>query len=539
MKSLNRTQVLFVVALWISAITNFGTVKGFFLAPSAGDGLTPLLFTFGGLLIVFFTIYGLLFSGSLLFWGCSVKMWCAIVLIIASVLSYFTFYLGMQFDKAMLINTLQTNASEAMELVTFRLFLWVSFLGFLPAVCVFRLKIAVSNSRLISCLHSFGVLGAVLVALSLIVYSMYPRYASAIRNKAVSFHTIAPVNAVAAAVDYGYSMKALATVRVPVGKDARQSHVLSKPRLFVLVIGETARAKNHGVNGYDRDTTPRMKAENESGFYFRDTESCGTATAISLPCIFSGISRTEFTLSKGRSIETLIDVVLRGGIRVIWRENDSGCKGVCANAEYEDFTSSKNTLWCHSNDNCFDEILLEGLETKVRLQPRDTMVVLHLKGSHGPAYYKRYPSMFERFKPSCQTNDLAACDVLSIRNAYDNTILYSDHVIGRTIDLLKNVSDQFATALMYVSDHGESLGENGLFLHGLPLAVAPKEQTEVPMFAWVSPDFVRLEKWSRDCMLQQTKVRRSHDNVYSTVLGFLAISTVQYKADLDLFGSCY
>jgi lipid A ethanolaminephosphotransferase len=536
MKSLTRTQLLLLVCLWISAVINFGTLKSFFIAPSAGSGLTPYMFALGGFLFVFGAIFSLLLLGAAFFWGRSVKVWCAIVLVSAGALSYFTYFLGTQFDKAMLINTLQTNPGEAIELLTLRMLFWVLLMGIIPTIFVYKTRLKISPSPVRSAASSVGILLALIVIMSIIVYSMYPRYASATRNRTVTFNTVAPVNMVASAISYAYSLSAMATIRAPMGEDAHQSYPLLKPRLFVFVLGETARAKNHGLNGYERDTTPRMKAAN--GFYFPDTETCGSATAISVPCIFSGLARDKFTLSKGRDIETLIDVVHRAGARVVWRDNDSGCKGVCDKADYEDFTSSTNAAWCTSTDNCFDEILLEGLDKKIRLESRDTLVVLHIKGSHGPAYYKRYPPAFERFKPTCQTSDLAACDELAIRNAYDNTILYTDHVIGETIKMLEQLSDKFATALLYVSDHGESLGEGGLFLHGLPMAIAPKEQTQVPMFAWVSAQFISLEKWNRECMVKQTKIKRTHDNVYSTVLGFLEIATEQYKKHLDVFESC-
>jgi lipid A ethanolaminephosphotransferase len=276
----------------------------------------------------------------------------------------------------------------------------------------------------------------------------------------------------------------------------------------------------------------------QGGFYFANTESCGTATAISVPCMFSGYSRAEFSLEKGRNAETLFDVIARSGVRAIWRDNDSGCKGVCAKTEYEDLTNSDNPQWCSEKGQCFDEILLDGLEQKILKEKRDTIVVLHLKGSHGPAYYKRYPPAFEQFKPTCKTNDLSQCNKSELVNTYDNTILYTDHMIGEVIKRARELSKDYATAVMYVSDHGESLGEGGLFLHGLPYSIAPDEQTKVPMYAWVSSDFAKLERWDVDCMAQQTKIARSHDNVYSTVLGFLDIDTVAYKAALDLFASC-
>lgn len=238
------------------------------------------------------------------------------------------------------------------------------------------------------------------------------------------------------------------------------------------MIGETARAANHGLNGYERDTTPRMRAA--GGYYFPDTESCGTATAISVPCIFSGLGRNEFTLLRGRQNETLIDVVARSKARVIWLDNDAGCKDVCGRAELTDMSGSNDPRWCPEPAECHDEILLDGLEQRLRAQQRDTLAVLHLKGSHGPAYFKRYPKAFERFSPVCATSDLSACDQQALRNAYDNTILYTDHAIGETIRTPQALSDRYATALLYVSDHGESLGESGLYLHGMPYALAPK-----------------------------------------------------------------
>jgi lipid A ethanolaminephosphotransferase len=254
--------------------------------------------------------------------------------------------------------------------------------------------------------------------------------------------------------------------------------------------------------------------------------------------MFSGFTRQEFSLLRGRANETLIDVVVRSGARVIWRDNDSGCKGVCDQAEFEDLTGANIPRWCPEPGECHDEMLLDGLEAKVRLELRDTLVVLHLKGSHGPAYYKRYPPAFERFTPACRTSDLAACDAASLRNAYDNTILYTDHVVGEAIEMLRRLSDRYAGALLYVSDHGESLGENGLYLHGLPYAVAPLEQTRVPLYAWVTPQFLKLERWDPLCMARQAHVPRTHDNIYATVLGFLEIESVEYKPALDLFDPC-
>jgi lipid A ethanolaminephosphotransferase len=533
---MSKFWLVFITAIWISLVANIPTLQSFWKAPSAGSGFGAVIFTLGGWLFALLFVYGFLLVLASIFWGRSVKWVLAIALIAAAALSYFSMSFGTQFDKTMLINMLQTDTAETLELLSFRLLSWVFIVGVLPAALIWRVKLVSEQSTIRRLARpSLAFLGMLVLCVA-IVFSMYSKFASAARNRAVTFHTVAPVNVVAAGVSYLYALRASSTVREPRGVDARQSYALEKPRLFFLILGETARAKNHTLNGYQRNTTPNMVAR--GGYYFPNTESCGTATAISVPCMFSGYPRAEFSLEKGRSAETLFDVIARAGVRAIWRDNDSGCKGICDKTEFEDFTGSDNAKWCAEKGQCFDEILLDGLNEKILKEKRDTIVVLHVKGSHGPAYYKRYPPAFEQFKPTCKSNDLSQCSVSDLVNTYDNTILYTDHIIGEVIKKADALSTQFATSVLYVSDHGESLGEGGLFLHGLPYAIAPDEQTKVPMYAWVSPDFIKLEKWDSTCMVQQTKTLRSHDNIYSTVLGFLAINTVVYKSALDLFHPC-
>jgi lipid A ethanolaminephosphotransferase len=412
---------------------------------------------------------------------------------------------------------------------------WLAAVGVLPALVAWRWPLR-RPSRLRVALTGAALLAALVLATGAVVYAQYSRYASASRNRDIGFATVAPANLLAGAVAYGAGAWAAHAVRAPRGVDAHAAYAIPKPRLLVLVLGETARAANQGLNGYARDTTPRMRAA--GGYYFRDTESCGTATAISVPCIFSGLSREEFSLARGRQNETLIDVVKRSGARVIWLDNDSGCKDVCNAAEYHDLTGSTDPRFCPEAGECHDAILLDGLEERILAGSEDTLVVLHLKGSHGPAYFRRYPPEFERFAPVCRTSDLSACAPEELVNAYDNSILYTDHIVGESVELLKRVASRYAAALLYVSDHGESLGEAGLYLHGMPWAVAPREQKTVPMFAWVSPEFLRLEGWNPGCMARQAATRRSHDNVYATVLGFMEVESVEYKPDLDLFEPC-
>jgi lipid A ethanolaminephosphotransferase len=516
-------------------VPNAAVLKHFAASPAAGHGLGAIAFVLGGWLFVVTVTYGFLLAVGIVFPGRWARLPCAVALVAAAMAGYFTFFLGTLFDRGMVANMLQTNLTETLELLHPRLVLVVIAAGVLPAVFVLRVPM-----RRVSALRSagqcMGVLAALLAVTVVAVYAQYSRYASAARNRDITFDAVAPINVLGAAMRTAASNYAAQTVRAPRGTDAHAKYAIPRPRLLFFLLGETGRAANQGLNGYLRDTTPRMRAAR--GFYFADTESCGTATAISVPCIFSGMSRQEFSVLRAIGNETLVDVVVRAGARVLWIDNDSGCKDVCGRAEFRDVTGSSDPRWCAEPGDCHDEILLDGLESQVRSVNRDTLVVLHLKGSHGPAYYKRYPKAFERFTPVCESNDLSACDLQAVRNAYDNTILYTDHVVGEVIRMADRMTDQFASSVIYVSDHGESLGESGLYLHGMPYAVAPAVQKQVPFYAWVSRRFLELESWDAACMARQTHVPRSHDNVYATVLGFMEVESVEYKAALDVFEPC-
>ena len=164
---------------------------------------------------------------------------------------------------------------------------------------------------------------------------------------------------------------------------------------------------------------------------------------------------------------------------------------------------------------------------------------MHLMGSHGPTYYQRYPKIMAKFQPDCQRSDIENCSIEQITNSYDNTILYTDFFISQVINQLKSIQDQFDTAVFYISDHGESLGEDGLFLHGTPYAIAPKYQTHVPLIFWASEGFQQNKHLSRECLLNQAKKQHvSQDYVFHSVLGIMDVKTKVYNAKLDIFAAC-
>jgi lipid A ethanolaminephosphotransferase len=195
--------------------------------------------------------------------------------------------------------------------------------------------------------------------------------------------------------------------------------------------------------------------------------------------------------------------------------------------------------WCVA-DECYDERLLERLPDMIREAKDDMVIVLHQKGSHGPAYYKRYPAAFQRFTPVCETIEMDKCSSEAIVAAYDNTILYTDHFLNQTIELLKAsaASESINTAMLYFSDHGESLGEHNMYLHGAPYMFAPAEQREVPFMMWLSDGYKSRYRIDQACLVSRAGQSYSHDNIFHSVLGMLSIKTSVYRPTLDLFAPC-
>ena len=458
-----------------------------------------------------------------------------LVLISAAFASYFMSAYGIVIDYTMFTNVVETDVSEVSELLNWKLGLWVAMVGGLPVYLISQVPlrrkpwIKALASRLI-------VLSLALVTLAGIVLSQYQSYASLLRNNREIRLILVPTNLFAAS--HGYLKRQLATPKelTTIGTDAvvKRQGAARKPKLLVLAVGETARSANFSLNGYSRDTNPELKKRNVISF--SNVSSCGTATAVSLPCMFLDVGKDEYKDGLAKSREGLLDVLQRAGISVMWTDNNSGCKGVCDRVPNHKATQHADAQLCTS-DECKDGVLLSEMEDFINRQEGDAVLVLHYKGSHGPAYYKRYPSQFKKFEPVCETNELDKCKQQEVINAYDNSILYTDYVTAGLIDILA-ANTKFDTALMYVSDHGESLGEGGLYLHGLPYAMAPDEQTKVPMVLWMSDSIAKSERLNMGCLKAQTNSPLSHDNLFHTVLGMMSVQTSSYRSALDFTAPC-
>jgi lipid A ethanolaminephosphotransferase len=327
---------------------------------------------------------------------------------------------------------------------------------------------------------------------------------------------------------------------VPTGMDATRGQAWSsqsKKVVSIIVVGETARAENFSLNGYQRETNAQLKKEGV--IYFNNVHSCGTSTAVSLPCMFSADGREHFDSSRQKFSENLLDVFSHAGLPVLWRDNNSGCKGLCTRVASEDPGSVvHNDKSLCPNGDCFDMVLMQQLQARIDGFPDGGVIVLHQKGSHGPAYYLRTPAEAQIFTPFCHTNQLQQCTRSEIVNAYDNTIVYTDFFLASVIRFLKLHDAEYDASLVYVSDHGESLGENGIYLHGLPWLIAPDQQTHIPMIVWLSDSYARRFQIDTDCLAANHSKPYNHDNLFPSLLGLLDIQTAAYNRSGDLFSEC-
>jgi lipid A ethanolaminephosphotransferase len=449
-------------------------------------------------------------------------------LLLSSIVAYFMNRYGVVINDDMLVNVLETDAGEASDLLSIGLVLCIFVLGVLPSLFILWAPLNFSGAKaaLFSRLRLVSASAAIVLA---VFFAFSGHYTSLFREHKDIWYRANPIHAVYSAGKLVHASAKFASLpHLVVGADARTPEADAHRELVVMVVGETARADHFSLNGYERETNPRLRKENVINF--PDVWSCGTSTAQSVPCIFSSYRRAEFDREKSNAADNVLDVLERAGVSVLWRDNNSSSKHVADRVEYETYSTDKTNPVCDTE--CRDEGMLSGLQDYIDRHPTgDVLIVLHQMGNHGPAYYKRYPPTFEKFSPVCRTNDLGACSTEEIVNAYDNAILYTDFFLSRVIELLKDNDDTFETAMLYVSDHGESLGESGLYLHGLPYFLAPQAQKHVPLMMWFGRNFDRLALAN---IQQKRHERLSHDNMFSTLLGLFEVQTAAYDPEMDL-----
>ncbi len=530
--------MIFWASLWLATACNLALWQSLWRLPEI-QGWRGLLVGVGMAVLVGACLHLLL---TLLAGRWTVKPLITLLLLMAAVGSHFMLSYGVVIDTSMIINTLQTDPREARDLMNWRLLAMVAGLGVAPAWWLWRQPLAYPKlPRQLLINGASALLSVLLLGGTLLL--MFQDFSSLMRNHTQLRYLLNPLNSIYGLAEAGTLPWRQAQEPFKLlGEDARLGPSYQgqgKPPLVLLVLGETARSGNFGINGYGRDTTPELA---QLGVVSqRNAWSCGTSTAASEPCMFSHLGREGFNKAKGRQ-EGLLDVLQRAGLAVLWLDNQSGCKGVCDRVSQVSTTALKVPGLCDGGE-CLDEVMLHELEQRIAALPaaqrrQGVVLVMHQMGSHGPAYFKRSPAAFKRFTPECRSNNLPECDRPSVINAYDNSIAYTDHFLAKAIAWLRGQDSQASTALVYVSDHGESLGENNLYLHGLPYAVAPDVQKKVPWISWLSPAFEKRLSLPSACLRQQLERPLSHDHYFHSVLGLLDVQTSVYRRELDLYADC-
>ena len=534
------TSLLAVVVLWLATVGNLPFWMAIWQLPET-QGLRALT-TLGSLWLILLALLGWFLC--LWVWPRWLKMTGMAMLVTVTSSSYFMLTYGVVIDTSMLANVVQTDVREVRDLLSWPM-LAAALIGVvLPGMWLWQQPIRKVPARsLIGRQLGVGFL-AFLVAMG-VFWMSFQDIASLTRNHKQLRYMINPFNSLYAVTLL--TVGQAAQVNKPLQAIGEDAKLLKPPAgeaaapLVVLILGETARAANFGLGGYARDTTPQLRQLQAQGdlVYFSDVKSCGTSTQASVPCMFSHLGKTAHESSKDR-YESVLDVLQRAGMAVLWLDNQSGCKGVCDRVPNLATTALKVPEFCTSGE-CLDEVMLHELPKQLAaLDPakraKGTVVVMHQMGSHGPAYYKRSPMAMKPFQPECSSHALQNCPPDQIVNAYDNSIVYTDHFIAKTVKWLQAQSRP--TALMYVSDHGESLGEKGLYLHGMPYSIAPKEQTHVPMLVWLSKPLQRERDWRMACLQGQSAKPLSHDHVFHSVLGLAQVTTALAKSELNLFAAC-
>jgi lipid A ethanolaminephosphotransferase len=524
-------------SLWLASAGNYALWQQVHQLPEV-NGLRGLAFTLGFGLIITCALISLL---SLFNWGKLLKPVLTVFFFSAASGAYFMMSYGIVIDSTMITNVIQTDTKEALDLFNWRMLVSFAILGLLPAWVLWKTPIKslrVGQQLLGNALMAVLSIGILLASL----LAVFQDFSSIMRNHTQLRYLINPLNSyyaigMVAAKPFQRDNKTL----LPVGQDAKlvTAKATDKPPLILLVLGETARMGNFGLNGYDRNTTPELSKENTVSL--RGVMSCGTSTATSVPCMFSHLGKEDFE-SRKNNYESLIDVLHHAGLALLWIDNQSGCKGVCERVPQALTKELKHPSLCKGGE-CFDEIMLHQLDERIQALPAErrakgVVVVMHQMGSHGPAYYKRVPDNFKKFQPECKSNALQECSREQVVNSFDNTILYTDHFLSQAIQWLKKSNATHATAMLYVSDHGESLGENNLYLHGLPYRVAPDVQKRVPWISWWSQQFETQTGLSSACLKKKTNAPLTHDNYFHSVLGMVGVSTEVYQAKLDVHADC-
>ena len=433
-----------------------------------------------------------------------IKVFYIIISFFNSLALYFVNTYNVILDKSMMGNVFNTNSSEAFSYYDTNIFLYLFLFGFIPSFLIYKIKIEeLKRLKLIS-------LSSIIFFVSLgILYINSPTWLWFDKHAKVLGGLTMP---------WSYSINAIRYKQKELNKNQKTKKLpdakfLNKDeKLVVLIIGESARSANFSLYDYEKNTNPKLKKQDIE--VLKNTKSTTTYTTASIHSMLSYKGKSS------DSFESLPSYLHRQGVDVLWRANNWGAPKLDI-SNFEKAGELKKIC----KDECeYDGVLLTNLKEKIEsLKKNKKFVVLHTAGSHGPTYFKKYPKNFEIFKPICKSVDVASCTKEELFNAYDNSLVYTDHFINNTIEVLKQID--IPSVMIYISDHGESLGEYNLYLHGTPYSIAPDFQKDIPFLIWRSKDFkISVKK----------KEKYGQYNIFHTVLNALDLRSEIYDEKFNI-----
>jgi lipid A ethanolaminephosphotransferase len=518
-------SIIFLSSLFIVFFDNFSFFRNVLEVYPFNGSNALFLLSLGIVLFLFICLLLVLVS-----FKYTLKPILIFFFVVASLLNYFMQTYHVVIDSEMIRNSLQTDLHETRDLLSFQLFTYLLLLGILPSWLVFKVKIEYPS--FLKNLWFKLKAGLVLIALIVIILlSLSKFYTSFFReHKPLRYYT----NPTYFIYSFGKYISKEFTVDPTykqIGLDAKLMPS-AKKKLVIMVVGEAAREDKFSLNGYKKMTNPLLKQEDLISL--SNVYSCGTSTAYSVPCMFSVYNRGDYSYKKAMFTDNVLDILKHTKqVALLWRDNNSDSKGVALRIPHKDYKLAKNNPIC--DEECRDIGMLVGLDDFIKKNDgKDIFIVLHQMGNHGPAYYKRYTKDFDKFNPTCKTNQLEKCTKEEINNAYDNAILYTDYFLYKTITFLKSYKNKYETAMIYMSDHGESLGEKGIYLHGMPYLIAPKEQKHIGALVWVGDE--NLKKQVDYQGLKKARNQKfSQDYLFHSILGIMGVKTNVYNPKLDIF----
>ncbi|MDA6070832.1 phosphoethanolamine--lipid A transferase EptA [Flavobacterium sp. AC] len=433
------------------------------------------------------------------------KFLLVIFFVINSIAVYFVNTYGAIIDESMIGNVLNTNFAESSSFFSLKLILYIILLGVIPSVYIIKVKII--NETLKKFLISSSIILLFILGLA---YANASNWLWIDKNS----KTLGGL-----AMPWSYTVNTSLFYIHKYKKNEKEILLPNatikdnKKSVVVLVIGESARRENFSLYGYKKNTNPLL-SKVPNLFHF-DATSCATYTTAGVKCILEHKNTDDL-------YEILPNYLYRNNVEVIWRTTNWGEPPV----HIKDYQNREVLMPNCKGENCnYDEILLTGLKEQILASKKNKiLIVLHTSTSHGPTYSKKYPPQFETFKPVCNSVELGKCSQTELINAYDNTIVYTDYILSQVIEDLKQLKE-YNSAMIFVSDHGESLGEKNLYMHGVPISIAPKEQYEIPFIVWLS-DTTKQVKPNKTL---------TQNYVFHSVLNFLNIQSPIYDEEMNIF----